>query len=95
MATKNRTKRAQNTQNEPAAEPFPLAEEVETYEAHLPEWLDREGQFVLIKGREIIVFFTGDAEAFEAGYKRFGAGPFLVKQICQHEPIHQIGNVEV
>ncbi|MFI5456351.1 MAG: hypothetical protein ACHRXM_12960 [Isosphaerales bacterium] len=34
-------------------------------------------------------------QALKAGYKRFGAGPFLVKQIRQREPIYQVGNIEL
>ena len=30
-----------------------------TYEAHLAGWADREGQFVLIKGSDILGFYPG------------------------------------
>jgi len=77
------------------ADPFPLAEEVKTYEAHLPGWADREGQFVLIKGDKVIDFFLRDEEAMAAGHERFGPGPFLVKQVLQYEPIYHMGNIDL
>jgi hypothetical protein len=50
MAKRIRHKPDQMTAAEAVAEPFPLAEELKTYEAHLPAWADREGQFVLSDG---------------------------------------------
>jgi len=73
---------------------FPLAEEVATYEAHLPGWADREGQFVLIKGRDVLGFYPSYEEALEAGYDQLGLGPFVVKQILADEPIYNLGRVE-
>ncbi len=74
---------------------FPLAEEVRTYEAHLPGWLDREGQWVLIKDRDVLDFYPSYEAALEAGYKRFGPGPFLVEQALRNTPIYQVGNIEL
>jgi hypothetical protein len=73
---------------------FPLAEEVRTYESRLPGWVDREGQFVLIKGRDVLGFYPRYEEAMEAGYTQVEDGPFLVKQITQYEPIYEIGHVD-
>jgi hypothetical protein len=94
MATKSRPKQNSTTRAETAAASFPLAEEVRTYDAHLAGWADREGQFVLIKGRDIIGFYPRYEEALEAGYERLGDGPFLVKQIILHEPVYQLGQIE-
>lgn len=94
MATKNRPKRDPKKGPEKLLNSFPLAAEVKTYETHLLEWLDREGQFVLIKKREILGFFSRYEEALEAGYKRFGNESFLVKQILRHEPVYQMGQIE-
>jgi hypothetical protein len=71
-----------------------LGEEVRTYDAHLPGWADREGHFVLIKGRDVLGFYPRQEQALEAGYNQFGGGPFLVKQIRVHEPIYQLGHIE-
>lgn len=94
MATKSRPKQNSTTRAEPAAASFPLAEEVRTFDAHLAGWTGREGQFVLIKGRDIIGFHPRYEEALEAGYERLGDGPFLVKQIILHEPVYQLGRIE-
>ncbi len=94
MATKHRRKQDNETRVAKIPSSFPLAEEVRTYEAHLPEWVDREGQFVLIKGHKVLGFYAREEEALEAGYEQIGAGPFLVKQIRPHEPVYQLGQVE-
>jgi hypothetical protein len=93
--TKRRARPDQEQDTEAVADRFPLAEEVRAYEAHLPGWADREGQFVLIKGRTIHGFYPRHEEALEAGYVQLGGGPFLVKQIVLHEPIYQLGDVEL
>ena len=95
MAAKSRSRKEPKNGAETTAEPFPLAEEVETFEAHLQEWLDREGQWVLIKGSQVIGFYQRDEDALKAGYERFGPGPFLVKQILRYEPIYQVGNIDL
>jgi len=95
MSTKSRPKHEKMKEVEAAPSHLPLAEEVETYQAQLPGWADREGQFVLIKGRDVLGFYPRHEDAFEAGYDRLGGGPFLVKQILVHEPIYQLGHVEL
>jgi hypothetical protein len=95
MATKSRAKQVQKTRAATTVDPFPLAEEARTYESHLPGWTDREGQFVLIKGRDTLGFYPRYEEALDAGYEQFGAGPFLVKQILRHEPIYQVAHIEI
>ena len=47
-----------------------------TYEAHVPGWVDREGQFVLIKGRGVLGFYSRHEEALDAGYDRLVAAHF-------------------
>jgi hypothetical protein len=69
---------------------FPLVEEMTTYEALLPGWADREGHFVLIKGRDVLGFYHCYEDALEAGYDQLGRGPFLVKQILADEPIYNV-----
>jgi hypothetical protein len=72
-----------------------LATELEVYESHLPGWLDREGEYVLIKGREVIGFFPTRDDALMTGYTRFGFVPFFVKQILEVEPIYNVGHIEL
>jgi hypothetical protein len=50
---------------------------------------------VLIKGREVLGFYPRYEEALEAGYDRFEANRFLVKQILMYEPTYQLGRVEL
>jgi hypothetical protein len=95
MATKSHSKPNRKSLDEPFSDSFPLAEEVRTFETHLARWADREGQFVLIKGRDILGFFPRYEAALAAGYDQVGAGPFLVKQIVRHEPVYQIGHIEI
>jgi hypothetical protein len=73
---------------------LPLATELNVFEAHLPGWLDREGQHVLIKGEEVVGFFSTRDEALMTGYTRFGIVPFLVKQIAPVEPVYNLPHVE-
>ena len=60
------------------------------YEAHLTEWADREGQFVLIKGRDLLGHNPRHNEALKTDFEQLGARPFLIKQILLHGPIHQL-----
>ena len=43
-----------------------------TYKAKLPELKDKEGEFVLIRGTEIVDFFSAYDDAIKAGYEKFG-----------------------
>ncbi len=95
MATKSRPKRNPNKRVSTTPGPFPLEEEVRTYDAQLAGWADREGQFVLIKGRDILGFYSRHAEALEAAYDRLGDGPFLVKQVLLSEPIYQLNHIDL
>jgi hypothetical protein len=93
MTAKSRPKKDRMKEAEASAGPIPLAEEVRTYEAHLTDWTEREGQFVLIKGQDVLGFYACLEAALEAGYDRFGADPFLVKQVLVHEPVYQLGHI--
>jgi hypothetical protein len=58
-----------------------LEKELQTYEAHVAEWADQNGKFVLIHGDEVADFFAAYEDALKAGYQKYGLEPFLVKQI--------------
>jgi hypothetical protein len=94
MTTRSRSGRKSGTKAESATSDFPLTQEVRAFDAHLAGWADREGQFVLIKGNDILGFYPRYDEALAAGYDQIGDGPFLVKQILLHEPVYQLGRVE-
>ncbi len=64
-----------------------------TFEAHLPGWADREGEFVLIKGRDVLGFYPNREEALDAGYDQLGTGPFLIKQILADEPVYNLDRI--
>ena len=61
-----------------------LETELETYKAKLPTLNTEEGKFALVLGGDLEVFRTYD-DAIEAGYSRYGLGPFLVKRIQAFE----------
>ncbi len=67
-----------------------LKEEIETYESKKEELLaDKEGKYVLIKGKDIINTFEDEKDAIKIGIDKFGNTPFLVKKI---EKIEQTQN---
>jgi len=65
----------------------PLALELATYRARLPELLASEGKFVLIHGEAFEGVFETREEALEAGLLKHGLTPILVKRIETAEPI--------
>jgi hypothetical protein len=71
-----------------------LAEEMATYHVHQAELLrEHEGQYVLIKGSEVVGVFHDRSAALREGYQRFGIIPFLVRQIAACEPVVYLPNV--
>ena len=64
-----------------------IAQEIATYRSRLPELLAHEGEFVLIKGDQVIGFFDDFSAALREGYRRFGLVPLLVKKIAAVEPV--------
>ncbi len=68
-----------------------LLDELITYKDHLEELLKRKGDYVLIKGRQVIGIFADRQEAIEKAVDLFGGEPVLVKQIVVKEPIHTLG----
>jgi hypothetical protein len=71
-----------------------IAEEIATYRARLSEMVEgHDGEFVLIKGNEIVGFFPDESSAFREGRRRFGIVPMLVKRITATERVIYIPNV--
>jgi len=67
-----------------------LERELEFYKRMKPEWLQHyKGQFVLVKDEQLLGTFTKFEEAFEAGIKRLGNEPFLIKQVTEEEEVIQ------
>jgi hypothetical protein len=68
----------------------PLARELAFYEVHKAEWLPLyENQFVVVAGDDVAGFYKDYESAWDAGTGKFGLhANFLIKQICQHEPVY-------
>jgi hypothetical protein len=65
---------------------MPLEKELAYYTAHREEILAaHEGQFVLIRGDQLAGAFTTEREAYEAGLKRFGNEPLLIRLVQRQE----------
>jgi hypothetical protein len=74
----------------PQASPdSPLFEEWECYRREVGRLLaeGKEGQFVLIKGRQIVGLYATEREALQVGYPMFPCQAFLVHQVQQREPL--------
>ncbi|TMA36010.1 MAG: hypothetical protein E6J79_13985 [Deltaproteobacteria bacterium] len=68
-----------------------LREELAYFEEQKPELLKHHlGQFVLIKGRELLGTFTKLEEAYAEGVRRLGNVPMLIKQVVPEEPVHHV-----
>ncbi len=60
----------------------PLAREKEVFDAHVGEWAaDHMGEWVLIKGGDLIGFYRSLEQASREGLQRFGLEDFFVQQI--------------
>lgn len=63
-----------------------LEKELAYFKKHKKELLENyEGQFVLIRGKELVGSFTTEQEAYEEGVKRFGNEAFLIKEVTAGE----------
>ena len=72
----------------------PLAEESRTYEANVEQWAEEHaGEFVLIRGTEVVGFFETNEQALSEGYSRFGVAPFFVKQVSPRGQAHFISRL--
>ncbi len=68
-----------------------LEREINYYNEHLPEWLDRfAGRVILIKGNEMIGTFDTDQDALAEGARLFGRESFLVRRVQETQPIVDI-----
>lgn len=69
--------------------PQQLIDEGRVFEEHLDEWRQSHlGEFVLIRGEDVLGFFPALDEAFRVGTERFGLEPFFVKQIIPADSIN-------
>jgi len=72
-------------------QPEVLHVELAYFERIKPDLLQHHrGKFALIKGEELVGTFTKRDEAYEAGVKKFGNVPMLIREIVPQEPTQQI-----
>ena len=72
-----------------------LSEEMTTYAVQIRELLKRRGQYVVIKGSEVIGVFPDRETAAEAAVERFGTAAVLIKQIVPSEPVRSLGGTAI
>lgn len=66
-----------------------LQDEFQAFQSHLEEWRHSHlGEFVLIKGEEIIGFFPSLEQAFNEGTRMFGLADFFIKQITPRDTVN-------
>ena len=65
-----------------------LEKERKYFETHRAEWLKQNpGNFVLVKGEELLGVFDTQQEALIEGARRFGIDGFLVRQVEESEQV--------
>jgi hypothetical protein len=68
-----------------------LETELQFYRMHKNEWLlSHLGEFAVIGGTTVAGFYPDYEVAFQAGFRKFGARDFLIKQIYSQEPVYFI-----
>jgi hypothetical protein len=72
----------------PASPDSPLADEWDTYRQEVGRLLSegKQGQFVLIKRRQVVGLYATEREALAHGYQMFPCQAFLVHQVREREP---------
>lgn len=68
---------------------LPLQGELAVFNENRADWIcaGHLGQWVAIKGENILGFFSDIGSAYRAGLNTFGNGPFLVKQLKERETV--------
>jgi hypothetical protein len=66
-----------------------LSVETELYESHKSEWLKiHRDEFVVVKGTDILGFFSDFHQAYSAGAEKYGLETdFLVKRVVPQDPV--------
>ena len=66
-----------------------LHHEAAVFARHIEEWREAHlGQVVLVKGDDVIGFYSSLEQAFQEGTSRFGLEPFLVRQIVPTDVVN-------
>jgi len=67
----------------------PLDLEARVFDQHIGEWRKTHlGEFVLIKGDDVVGFYPSLEHAFRVGTGRFGLEPFSVRQIVPMDVVN-------
>lgn len=67
-----------------------LREELEFFNSMRSKWLESyRDKFVLIKGKDLIGVFDSFRAAYEAGVKKLGNTPFLIKRVTEKEQVER------
>lgn len=67
-----------------------LVEELTTYRDRLPELLQHEGAYVVIRGKAYTILPNREA-ALQYAMEQYGPEPVLVKKIVPREPWNSLG----
>ena len=67
-----------------------LEQELALFRKNINDWTEYEGQYVLIKGDEVIGFYSSYDDAITDGYTKFKLEPFLVKGVRLLEQLHLV-----
>ncbi len=70
-----------------------LVEELTTYRDRLPELSEKEGSYVVIKGKDYKIFPDRDT-ALEYAMDQYWPVAALVKKIVAKEPVNSLGGAE-
>jgi hypothetical protein len=66
--------------------PITLQRELDTFRRRLREFLqEHDGEYVLIKGDDVIGFWRNEDQAVAEGDRRFLLQPFMVKKVQSYE----------
>jgi hypothetical protein len=58
------------------------------YQARKDALLSSEGQFVVIRGEELLGPYENYGDAYEQGRRAFDAMPFYIRQILRDDPVN-------
>ena len=63
-----------------------LQREIATFESKRSElFAEHSGEFVLIKGDQVVDIYRDERDAIDAGYKKFANSGFLVRKVAESE----------
>jgi UDP-N-acetylmuramyl tripeptide synthase len=71
-----------------------LVEELTTYRDRLPELIQHEGAYVVIKGKAYQILPDREA-ALRYAMEQYGPEPVLVKKIVGQEPLNSLGGASL